>query len=86
MLNTCFFLHSIYLKQLALVEPPGLQHGLVLDNILNLLHDFGGQFVEVLQGLNILQDLLGFARTDDGAGDVGVLDDPCEGQLALLDP
>lgn len=31
-----------YIYSIALVEPPGLQYGLVLDNILNLLHDFGG--------------------------------------------
>lgn len=85
MLDTCFFIYNIYLEQCALIEPPGLQYGLVLDNILDLRHDFGGQFVEVLQGLNILQDLFGFARTNDSAGEVGVLDDPCEGQLTLLD-
>lgn len=80
------FFTYIYIECCTLVEPPGLQHRFVLDNTLDLLHDFRGQFVEVLQGLNILQDLLGLARTDNSARKVGVLNDPGECQLTLLDP
>lgn len=47
--------------------------GLVTQDILDLLHDLGGQLGQDLEGLAVVGDLFGLGSTEDAGRDVLVL-------------
>lgn len=54
---------------------------LVVQDVLDQLHDVGRQLGQDVQRLQVVDDLLGLGSTEDTGGDVFVLDDPGQGQV-----
>lgn len=54
---------------------------LVIEDLLNFLHELRRQLLKQLQGSKVVLQLLDLGGTEDDRGNVGVLCSPCQAQL-----
>jgi len=66
---------------LSVATESGGPSGLVVEDLLDLLHQLGSQLLEQLQGTKVVLQLLNLGGTKYDSGDIGILCSPCQTKL-----
>lgn len=67
--------------RLSVAAESGGPSGLVVEDLLNLLHELGSQLLEQLQGAEVVFQLLDLGSTKNDSRDIGVLCSPGQTEL-----